>query len=220
MSLKRIGHGGASALARANTPASFDAALGVGVDMIEFDVRRFRGRLVLAHTVLDACRTGVITLADALEHLAGVEYGAVELNADIKHLGCEEELLALLNGAGLRERTLLSSQLPAVLDRIKSLDARARCAISIGGRLARIWGRWGDWRAAVLNGFTVGRWEAVMAQHRLVEEALLEKVSGHGGELYAWTVNERARIERLRSLGVHGITSADPRLFMGAVAAD
>src|SRR5579875_1788708 len=36
---QRIGHGGASALAPANTLASFDAALELGVDMIEFDVR-------------------------------------------------------------------------------------------------------------------------------------------------------------------------------------
>jgi glycerophosphoryl diester phosphodiesterase len=40
---QRIGHGGASALAPANTLASFDAALEVGIDMVEFDVRGWRG---------------------------------------------------------------------------------------------------------------------------------------------------------------------------------
>jgi len=33
------------------------------------------------------------------------------------------------------------------------------------------------------------------------------------GLLYAWTVNERPAIDRLRTLGVHGIATADPRLF-------
>ncbi len=46
-SCERIGHGGASALARANTLAAFDAAREVGVDWIEFDVRAHRGDLVL-----------------------------------------------------------------------------------------------------------------------------------------------------------------------------
>ena len=36
--LIRVGHRGAPALAPDNTLASFDAALAVGVDMIEFDV--------------------------------------------------------------------------------------------------------------------------------------------------------------------------------------
>ena len=39
MPCQRIGHGGASALARANTLASFDAACEIGIDMVEFDVR-------------------------------------------------------------------------------------------------------------------------------------------------------------------------------------
>jgi len=33
------------------------------------------------------------------------------------------------------------------------------------------------------------------------------------GCLYAWTVNERGAIQSLRGLGVHGIATADPRLF-------
>jgi glycerophosphoryl diester phosphodiesterase len=53
-----------------------------------------------------------------------------------------------------------------------------------------------------------------MAQHRLVDEGLLGQVAERRGLLYAWTVNERPAIERLRAVGVHGITTADPRLFM------
>jgi glycerophosphoryl diester phosphodiesterase len=36
---RRIGHGGASALAPANTLASFEAAAAAGIDIAEFDVR-------------------------------------------------------------------------------------------------------------------------------------------------------------------------------------
>jgi glycerophosphoryl diester phosphodiesterase len=52
-----------------------------------------------------------------------------------------------------------------------------------------------------------------MAQHRLVDTGLLEEVILRSGRLYAWTVNERPAIERLRQMGVHGIATADPRLF-------
>ena len=214
---QRVGHGGASALAPANTIASFDKALALGVDMIEFDVRSWRGQLVLAHSSLDA-RRGCLALADALEHLSAARFRDTELNVDVKQLGCESQLLAALRDLGLLGRTLISSQVAAVIDRVRALEPRARTGISVGGRLARLSRRWGDWRRHVLGGLQVGRWDALMAQHKLIDAELLEQVISRGGRLYAWTVNERGRIESLRALGVHGIATADPRLFAAAGA--
>jgi glycerophosphoryl diester phosphodiesterase len=210
---KRIGHGGASALAPANTLASFDAAQEVGIDMVEFDVRAWEGELVLAHTILHARRGGNVRLHDALAHLTGRRFREVELNVDVKHVGCEAALLESLRHTGVLHRTLISSQVPGVLDRTRALDPSARVAISIGGRVARLSRRWRDWRASVLDGLHTGRWDALMAQHRLVDERLLGDVVDRGGGLYAWTVNERAAISSYRRLGVHGIATADPRLF-------
>lgn len=210
---QRIGHGGASALAPANTLASFDAAREVGVDMVEFDVRAWDGELVLAHTVLHARRGGNVRLGDALTHLAGRRFGDVALNVDVKHVGCEAAVLERLRQLSLLERTLISSQVPAVIDRVREIEPRAWVGISVGGRLARLSRRWRDWRAGALAGLHSGRWDALMAQHRLVDDALLSDVVDRGGRLYAWTVNERAAIASLRHLGVHGITTADPRLF-------
>ena len=213
---QRIGHGGASALAPANTLASFDAALEVGVDMVEFDVRQFRGELVLAHTVLHARREKVVRLQDALAHLAGRRFADVGLNVDVKHVGCEVAVLDGLRRTHLLDRSLLSSQVPAVLDRLRAHEPRARLGISVGGRVARMSRRWGDWRAQVLDGLAARRWDALMAQHRLIDADLLERVVGRDGFLYAWTVNERRAIQSLTGLGVHGITTADPRLFAPA----
>jgi len=211
---QRIGHGGASALAPANTLASFDAALAVGVDVVEFDVRGWRGELILAHTILHArlARRNIL-LREALAHLASPRFSGIELNVDVKHPGFESALLDSLHAAGLLERALISSQVPEVLDRVRALEPRARVGISVGGRLARISRRWEDWREQVLAGLRAHRWDAVMAQHRLVDRTLLEEVAARSGRLYAWTVNERIAIDRLRGLGIHGITTADPRLF-------
>ena len=210
---QRIGHGGASALAPANTLASFDAALEIGIDMVEFDVRAWDRDLVLAHTALHARRGGNVRLTDALAHLATRRFKDVELNVDVKHVGCEAPLLDRLRHASLIERTLISSQVPDVLDRVRALEPRAQVGISVGGRIARMSRRWRDWRAGALAGMQGGRWDALMAQHRLVDDALLCDVVDRGGRLYAWTVNERAAIASLKRLGVHGIATADPRLF-------
>jgi glycerophosphoryl diester phosphodiesterase len=215
MSLRceRIGHGGASALARANTLESFDAAADVGIDMVEFDVRAWRGELVLAHTIFDAHRPDNVRLRDALAYLSSRRFAGIGLNLDLKHTGAEGPVIDALTHAGLLHRTLICSQVAAVLDRVRAVDPRARTGISIGGRIARMSRRWGDWRAHVLEGLAARRWDALMAQHRLVDERLLDDVRSRDSLLYAWTVNERRTIRGLQALGVDGIATADPRLF-------
>jgi len=200
-------------VAPANTLASFDAASELGVDMVEFDLRKWRGELVLAHTVLHARLAGNLRLADALAHLSGRRFRDISLNVDVKHAGFEPALLDGLHHAGLLQRTLISSQIPLVLDRVRALEPNARLGISIGGRVARLSRRWRNWRAQVLMGLTARRWDALMAQHRLIDSTLVRQVEARGGLLYAWTVDERGAIERLRGLGVHGIATSDPRLF-------
>ena len=130
--------------------------------------------------------------------------------------GFEQELLDGLRRAHLLDRTLLSSQVVEVLDRLRELEPRALTGISVGGRSARMSQRWTDWRGQVLAGLATHRWDALMAQHRLIDATLLQEVADRGARLYAWTVNERSVIESLQGLGVHGITTADPRLFMPA----
>lgn len=213
----RIGHGGASALARANTLASFDVAAEIGVDMIEFDVRACEGELVLAHTMFHARGGRNVRLADALRHLLNPRFDDIEFGVDLKHPGIEAPVLDELRRAGLVGRALISSQVVRVLDRVRELEPTAHTGISVGGRMARTsrrWGDWwGDWRAHVLHGLEDGRWDALMAQHKLVDRGLLDDVVARNARLYAWTVNRRDTIDALRQLGVHGITTADPRLF-------
>lgn len=198
---------------RANTLESFDAALGIGVDMVEFDVRAWRGELVLAHTIFHARRRENVRLRDALAHLSSGRFADVGLNVDVKHVGCEAAVIDGLRHAGLLERTLICSQIAAVLDRVRALEPGVRTGISVGGRVARLSRRWGDWRPHVLAGIRARRWDALMAQHKLIDTELLHDVVARRGRLYAWTVNERPTIDGLRALGVHGIATADPRLF-------
>jgi glycerophosphoryl diester phosphodiesterase len=50
-------------------------------------------------------------------------------------------------------------------------------------------------------------------RHDAVTPELISAVHGRGGRVYAWTVNSRKRIERMRALGVDGVITDDPRLF-------
>jgi glycerophosphoryl diester phosphodiesterase len=217
--MKRVGHGGASALVRANTLESFDTAHEIGVDMIEFDVRGTAdGRLVLAHTRFDLRRPDSPSLNAALRHLSAPRFDSIALNLDLKTAGCEAAVAASLERFGLRGRALVSSQVPSILDRVRERDGGVTTGISIGGRLSRWCQRWGDWRQAVLEAIAGGRFRSLMAQHGLIDAQLVQAVKERGAEIYAWTVNDQRSIRRLSGLGVDGVVTSDPRLFALASA--
>jgi glycerophosphoryl diester phosphodiesterase len=215
---KRVGHRGANAVVKGNTLGSFEAALDLGVDMIEFDVCAVRGRLALAHNPLEGRLFGCLPLEIGLAHLSGPRFDGIELNVDLKHGGCETAALEALERYDLLDRSLISSRLPVVLDRVRALEPEARTGLSVGGPVARCLAGLHDWRALVAEFLAAGRFQALMAHHRLVDEALVERVKDAGAELYAWTVDDSALIDRLTALEVTGITTNDPRLFAAPAA--
>jgi glycerophosphoryl diester phosphodiesterase len=212
--LLRVGHGGASGVVRGNTPESFDAALDLGVDVIEFDVRAWQGRLVLAHTMFHAGWVPRVSLDRALAHLAQPRFSDVGLNVDVKHVGCEAALLDALRRRDLLGRTIVSSQVRAVLDRVRALDPSVRTGMSVGGVVARRSCLWRDWRAEVLEDLRRERYDALMAYHRLVDARLVSDVRERCGAVFAWTIKDAAALMPLRAAAVDGVITVDPRLLL------
>jgi glycerophosphoryl diester phosphodiesterase len=225
--VKRVGHKGADHVAPGNTVESFEAALEAGVDMIEFDVLRLPdGRLVLAHDYKDAASREPLPLEEGLDHFAGEAYSGVELDVDLKLPGYERQVVTGLAERDLDDRALVSTTYVESLDAIGELApglrrgwsvprARRDYTRSVFALPAYLILRW--WRArlparaaALLD---AGRCEAVMAHRLLVSPRLVEAVQAAGGQLYVWTVDDRARIAALESLGVDGVITNDPRLF-------
>lgn len=124
----RIGHRGAAALEPENTLRSFERAIELGVDFVEFDVLDLTdGTLVLAHSndlleVSHGAATGSVrrrsldalrevapelpTLEQALEFFGEREVG---LHVDVKCRGHGAAVAAALRRHGLLERAVLSS---------------------------------------------------------------------------------------------------------------
>src|SRR6478735_4422388 len=76
--VKRVGHKGADLIAPGNTLESFEAALDMGVHMIEFDILPAKdGRLVLAHDPVDAASRECVPMDEGLDHFAGDAYADV-----------------------------------------------------------------------------------------------------------------------------------------------
>jgi glycerophosphoryl diester phosphodiesterase len=228
---RRVGHKGADHIAPGNTAASFDAALAHGVDMIEFDVLSERvdgtGELYLAHDYGALRAGGAMTLDEGLAHLGGDTFAAVELDVDLKLAGYEARAVDALRRHGLLHRALVSTMETGSLRTLRALEPDLRLGWSVP-KLRRdpMRSRWKRppamavgyaYRAALPRyaaaAIRDGRVDALMAHWRLVTPALVRHLHAAGGELYVWTVDDRAQIERLEALGVDGVISNDPRLF-------
>lgn len=230
--MKRVGHKGADLIAPGNTLASFDAAVEAGVDMIEFDVlpEDFREpettRLLLAHDYSHDLSTA-LTLDEGLAHLASAAFDGIELDVDLKVPGYEERVVEALRAHDLVERSLVSSQFPKSLAKVRASEPRLRIGWSVP-RARRDYTKSVVWVLPALLGLLVlkralprmaarsvndGRHDALMVHERLVSPALVKAVHAAGGEIYAWTIDDATTIRSLEAMGVDAVITNDPRLF-------
>ncbi len=228
---RRIGHKGADAIVPGNTPESFDAAVEHGVDMIELDVLRSKeGKLIVAHDPHDALRRKPMDLAEALDLFLAPPLDEVEIDCDLKLAGREAELAGALAGAGLLDRSMVSTMEVDSLMKLRQLEPGLRLGWTYP-KTRRDWTRYG-WagpalRAAISairrrfpailekRGPDMGL-SAVWAYHPIITPRLVEAARNVGVELMAWTVDDPDRMRELLAMGVDGICSNDPRLFEAA----
>jgi len=227
--LVRVGHKGADGIVTGNTPASFDAALAAGVEMIEFDVLSANvdgsGELLVAHDYTAVA--GAPTLAQALAHFRTEPFTDVRFDVDLKLPGYELRTVAALREAGLLDRALISSMYGKSL----ALIRRAAPAVRLGWSVPRVrrdyladprtrhlaiaigYGYRAGLPRLAAYAISSGRCDALMSHWKLVSPALVTAIAAVGGELYVWTVDDLPEIGRLRRLGVTGVITNDPRLF-------
>lgn len=236
--LIRVGHKGADALVPGNTIASFERAVEVGVEMIEFDVLRTedgspglpageRSPLVVAHDWHDAAEREPHTLAEVLDAFTRPPLDRVEIDCDLKLPGREDELVAALREYGLIERAMVSTMYVESLVAIRRLEPGLRRGWTYP-KVTRPWDRRPLARPAVLVALALMRARlpaliglrapdlgaaAVWVYHPLITERVAAAARGAGVLLFAWTVDDRERIAELRRIGVDAVCSNDPRLL-------
>jgi glycerophosphoryl diester phosphodiesterase len=225
---RRVGHKGADAIVMGNTARSFDAAVEVGVDMIELDVLRERkGRLIIAHDHNDALVRKPMDLTEALDLFLEPPLDEVEIDCDLKLAGREAELAGALSGRGLVERAMVSTMEVESLMKLRKLEPELRLGWTYP-KTRRDWTQYG-WAGPALRaglsaisrrfpgilekkGPELGV-DAVWAYHPIITPRLVEAARKVGVELIAWTVDDAERMRELLAMGVDGICSNDPRLF-------
>jgi glycerophosphoryl diester phosphodiesterase len=201
-------------------------------DMVELDVLCHRGELVVAHDAGDLEHPRQIRFDDALRALRDLLPEQVEIDVDIKGTGYEAAVLETLRSLELVDRTLVSTMEASSLRALRAAAPDLRLGLSVPkarrNYLAHPLTRPGAYAmlaylrrvmprqaAAALR---AGLADAIMAHWGVVTPALNAAVSAAGGELYAWTVDDPARLAGLQRIGVTGVITNDATLFHRAAA--
>lgn len=234
-SFKRVGHKGADAVVPGNTVASFVKAVEIGVEIVEFDVLRREdpdAPLVIAHDWAAAGAGTPLSLAEALDSFTRAPLDRVEIDCDLKLPGREAELVSALRERDLIERATVSTMYVESLIAIRGLEPRLRTGWSYP-KVTRAWDRkpWAKPAVAAMLLAMRARLPALLRRrapelgisslwcfHLLITPAVVAAAHDVGIEVIAWTVDDPARIEALRAIGVDGICSNDPRLLANSVS--
>ncbi len=214
----KIGHRGARAYAPENTLESFKKAMEMGVDAIEFDVRKTKDdRLVVFHDA-DVKRTtngrGLVadltlseikelsteeeekipTLEEALDCIGNDARVFIEL----KDYGIEEQTLKIVHSRKLDQNYVIISYLEDVLRKIRDLDKNIETGL-IYARHPHPEKTAIDLKANYLVSF-----------YRFTHTTNIEKAHKNGLKVIVWTINTKEEAEEYKKKGVDGIASDKP----------
>ncbi len=228
-----IAHRGASREAPENTPAAFEAAIALGADAVELDVRRTSDGVLVVHH--NASRRGVplamLTYSGLLrlsrhepprfEEVLDLCAGRIAVDIEVKEAGYEAEVIEEASRRFPRDRLLYTSFEESVISTIKRLDADARCGLLLGpGRLRS--------RAQRYEGLpfdlaercgadllAVHQWLAPIRRRnrRVAGTGLLTEGQARGFPILVWTVDGPQRLRTYLADGrVAGIITDLPGL--------
>jgi glycerophosphoryl diester phosphodiesterase len=220
----RIGHRGARAYEPENTLRSFKKALEIGVDAVEFDVRKTKdNQLVVIHDP-DVKRTtdgeGLVseltldeikgfsaekgekipTLKEALDFLDK----KVKIVIELKETGYEEKVLAAVHQNGLEKNVVIVSFKEEALRKAKDLDSQVETGLIYVKHKNPVKAAL-DLKASYL-----------LPLYRFTHTANVQKAHENGLKVIVWTINKPEEAAEYQKKGVDGIASDKPDILKKA----
>lgn len=217
-----IAHRGNWARARENTLPALTAAVDLGVDVVEVDLRLTRdGEVVLLHDPTldrlwdDPVAIGALSLADVRARTGAAADGGIPTLGEALDAVGDVPLLLDLPGP-----EVVDAMLAVIADRraagrvLYCGDHRASRLVRDAEPTARIAL---TWKSAALPDdelLRAMRPAYVNFDQRLVDQSTVDVVHARGFGVSAWTVDDPARMTALLDLGVDAITTNQPALLL------
>ena len=221
---KIIAHRGASYLAGMdNTLESFQLAIDLGADMVEFDVRSTKDNvLVVIHDSTFADSPISWQNFDTLEreaeergfHIPTLKevidlcHNKIRMDIEIKEAGFENKVVKMCNKYLDYDEYTIKSFKEKVIYRIKMLDNNITTGLLLGSRKIKLWQR-------VEESFPIGKiirckCDFVSPNEWLATPGFLFRMKLQKVPVYVWTVNKKRSMTYFLNLGVEGIITDKP----------
>ncbi|RLF21726.1 MAG: hypothetical protein DRN15_03750 [Thermoprotei archaeon] len=205
---------------RANTIRTLMKYLRVGVPMIEVDVRKRRGELIVLHGPLSYQPVSVlgklfkklmyiILSGDPvvgkmpLERVLRILNGKAGVWLDIKEKRIEDEIIKLLKKTKFKGPVVVSSTYHTVVKKFKEKMPEALCAISLS-----------EEPVDLLQLVKSAKADIVALEYLYANEEIVETLHGNDVRVAVWTVNDPSMAKKLANIGVDYIITDDPYTVM------
>jgi glycerophosphoryl diester phosphodiesterase len=228
-----IAHRGAAREAPENTLKSFQKAIDIGADCVEFDVHFAKdGEIVVIHdsklkrttglagNVKDFTSTELAQMdAGEGEHVPTLEEviqlckGRIKFQIELKVPNIAEILYKKLADHHILGDVLISSFLHRELDEMKNLDFRVKCA-TLDPTGVRWVTSWISSRGIILNAKKFHA-DGTHPYYKIVTRKLVKRAHASGMFVHPWTVDDPKMIRQQLAWGVDGIITNDPQTLIG-----
>ena len=222
-----IAHRGASSIAPPNTLKSFQKAIELNADYIEFDIHEsLDGEIVIIHDAyindlsgdkkliidmelkeLKALDVGEGENIPTLSELIKIAKGKIGLQCEVKVPGLSKDLVKLLDQENLIETSIISSFMFKELLKLQEINSKLKLALLIppeihsSRRLTKYCNK------AIENNFY-----AIHPYFKSINNEVVKTIHDNDLLVNVWTVNEKLEIKEVLEMGVDGIISDDIQL--------
>jgi glycerophosphoryl diester phosphodiesterase len=215
----KVGHRGARAYEIENTIESFKKAIELGVNAIEFDVRKTKdGKLVVIHddnlkrvfgkeiTVNQATlkelkqitENKIPTLAEALQF---IDKKVEKILIELKEIGCEKNVLEVIKKEKLHDHVIIVSFHEDALSEVRRLDTKIETGLI-----------YAKYKNPIASALKLNA-QYLVPLYKLTHTKNIEDAHKNNLKVIVWTINTADEAEEYRDKGVDGIATDKPDII-------
>ncbi|MGZ3539082.1 MAG: glycerophosphodiester phosphodiesterase [Thermodesulfobacteriota bacterium] len=221
-----MAHRGAPGYAKENTIESFEKAVALGADMIEFDVRRtkdnvfivYHDGLIQGKPVNDLVYEEINQMAKnhgfdipTVGEVLKWSRGRIKLDVELKEEGYEKEIVELLSGYFKKDQFVITSFNESSLKIIKDSYPGIQVGLLLGKSKAPPWTRISEFFP--MKRCKKAQADFLVVHFKLLRFGFLERTRRSGKPVFVWTVNDEEMIWKLlNNRSVYAIITDKPDL--------
>ena len=196
-------------------------AINLGVDMVEFDVRKTSDEVLVCHH--DAKVNGVSvsnitynSLKNSNERLCKLDEvlslckGKIGVNLEIKEEGFETKAVDLLVADFSYDDIFVTSFIPSVIRSVKAQDSKIVSGLLLGDAMSyQVFYRIVK-EAISMNDFYYSKADFISPYYKIYEMGLMYNFQKNGVPIQLWTVNELNLLKDLINSDIHSVVTDVP----------